>query len=51
MTRRLAAGAASHHLQVKGRSFRDLPLTKELAVPLEEWFAFLEIVKGVTSDR
>jgi site-specific recombinase XerD len=34
-------------LQVKGSSFRDLPLTKELAASLEEWFAFLESVKGV----
>jgi integrase/recombinase XerC len=34
-------------LQVKGASFRDLPLTKELATSLEEWFAFLESVKGV----
>jgi integrase len=34
-------------LQVKGSSFRDLPLTKELASSLEEWFAFLEGVKGV----
>jgi site-specific recombinase XerD len=34
-------------LQVKGGSFRDLPLTKELSTSLEEWFAFLESVKGV----
>jgi len=34
-------------LQVKGGSFRDLPLTKELAASLEEWFAFLESVKGI----
>jgi integrase len=34
-------------LQVKGGLFRDLPLTKELAASLEEWFAFLESVKGV----
>ena len=34
-------------LQVKGGSFRDLPLTPELADSLEEWFAFLESVKGV----
>ncbi|HEY5706855.1 MAG TPA: tyrosine-type recombinase/integrase [Terrimicrobiaceae bacterium] len=34
-------------LQVKGGSFRDLPLTKELSDSLEEWFAFLESVKGV----
>jgi integrase len=34
-------------LQVKGGSFRDLPLTKELAASLQEWFAFLESVKGV----
>ena len=33
-------------LQVKGSSFRDLPLTKELAGSLEEWLAFLESVKG-----
>jgi integrase len=34
-------------LQIKGGSFRDLPLTRELADSLEEWFAFLERVKGV----
>ena len=34
-------------LQVKGSSFRDLPLTRELSDSLEEWFAFLESVKGV----
>jgi integrase len=34
-------------LQIKGGSFRDLPLTKELSTSLEEWFAFLESVKGV----
>jgi site-specific recombinase XerD len=34
-------------LQVKGSFFRDLPLTKELAASLEEWFTFLESVKGV----
>jgi site-specific recombinase XerD len=34
-------------LQVKGGSFRDLPLTRELSTSLEEWFAFLESVKGV----
>ena len=34
-------------LQVKGRSFRELPVTKELSDSLEEWFAFLESVKGV----
>jgi integrase len=34
-------------LQVKGSSFRDLPVTKELSDSLEEWFAFLESVKGV----
>ena len=33
-------------LQVKGGSFRDLPLTPELAGSLEEWFAFLESVKA-----
>ncbi|HEY5778468.1 MAG TPA: hypothetical protein VIT00_06995, partial [Terrimicrobiaceae bacterium] len=33
--------------QVKGSSFRDLPLTRELSDSLEEWFAFLESVKGV----
>ena len=33
--------------QVKGSSFRDLPVTKELSDSLEEWFAFLESVKGV----
>jgi hypothetical protein len=39
--------SASHHLQVKGGSFRDLPPTKELAASFEEWFAFLESVKSV----
>ena len=34
-------------LQVKGSSFRDLPLTKELSDSLEEWFTFLESVKGM----
>jgi integrase len=34
-------------LQVKGGSFRDLPLTPELSDSLEGWFAFLESVKGV----
>jgi hypothetical protein len=34
-------------LQVKGSSFGDLPVTKELGGSLEEWFAFLESVKGV----
>jgi integrase len=34
-------------LQVKGSSFRDLPVTKELSDSLEEWFAYLESVKGV----
>jgi site-specific recombinase XerD len=34
-------------LQVKGGSFRDLPLAKELAASLQEWFAFLESVKGI----
>ena len=34
-------------LQIKGGSFRDLPLTTELSDSLEEWFAFLESVKGV----
>jgi integrase len=34
-------------LQLKGGSFRDLPLTKELSDSLEEWFAFLVSVKGV----
>ena len=34
-------------LQVKSGSFRDLPLTKELSDSLQEWFAFLESVKGV----
>jgi hypothetical protein len=33
-------------LQVKGSAFRDLPVTKELSVT-EEWFAFLESVRGV----
>jgi hypothetical protein len=30
--------------QVKGGSFRDLPVTRELPVLLEGWFAFLESV-------
>jgi hypothetical protein len=34
-------------LRLKGGSFRDLPLTKELSDSLVEWFAFLESVKGV----
>ena len=34
-------------LRVKGGYFRDLPLTRELSDSLEEWFAFLESVKGV----
>ena len=34
-------------LQVKGGSFHDLPLTKELADSLEQWSTFLESVKGV----
>ena len=34
-------------LQVKGGSFRDLPLTTELSDSLEEWFTFLESVKGL----
>ena len=38
-------------LQLKGGSFRDLPLTKELSDSLEEWFAFLESVKGVRLIR
>ena len=38
-------------LQVKGGSFRDLPLTTELSDSLEEWFAFLESVKGVRLRR
>jgi integrase/recombinase XerC len=33
-------------LQVKGSYFRDLPLTKQLSDSLEEWFGFLESVKG-----
>jgi integrase len=33
-------------LQVEGSSFRDLPLTKEFAASLEEWFTFRESVKG-----
>lgn len=32
--------------QVKGSSFRDLP-SQELSASLEEWFGFLESVKGV----
>jgi integrase/recombinase XerC len=32
---------------VKGGSFRDLPLTTELSDSLGGWFAFLESVKGV----
>ena len=38
-------------LQVKGGSFRDLPLTPELSDSLEGWFAFLESVKGVRLRR
>jgi hypothetical protein len=38
-------------LQVKGDSFRDLPLTKESSDSLEEWFAFLESVKSVRLRR
>ena len=34
-------------LQVKGGSFRDLPLTTELSDSLKGWFAFLESVKGI----
>ena len=34
-------------LQIKGGSFRDLPLTPELPGSLEGWFAFMESVKGV----
>ena len=34
-------------LQLKGGSFRDLPLTPELSDSLAQWFAFLESVKGV----
>ena len=33
-------------LQVKGGSFRDLPLTRELSDSLGGWFAFLESIKG-----
>jgi hypothetical protein len=39
--------SASHHLQVKGGSFRVLPLTKKLSASLEEWFTFLEGVEGL----
>jgi integrase len=38
-------------LQVKGGSFRDLPLTTELSDSLGGWFAFLESVKGVRLRR
>jgi hypothetical protein len=34
-------------LQVKGSSFRDLPVILELSDSLGEWFAFLESVKLV----
>ncbi|MDQ3621074.1 MAG: tyrosine-type recombinase/integrase [Verrucomicrobiota bacterium] len=34
-------------MQVKGGSFRDLPLTPKLSESLLEWFAFLESVRGV----
>jgi integrase len=34
-------------LQLKGGSFRDLPLTPELSDSLAQWFPFLESVKGV----
>jgi integrase len=36
---------------VKGGSFRDLPLTTELSDSLGGWFAFLESVKGVRLGR
>jgi Phage integrase family len=36
---------------VKGGSFRDLPLTTELSDSLGGWFAFLESVKGVRLRR
>jgi hypothetical protein len=38
-------------LQVKGSSFRDLPLTRELSDSLGGWFAFLKSVKGVRLRR
>jgi integrase len=38
-------------LQVKGGSFRDLPLTRELSDSLGGWFAFLKSVKGVRLRR
>lgn len=34
-------------MQVKGGSFRDLPVIPELSDALREWIAFLESVKGV----
>lgn len=34
-------------MQIKGGSFRDLPLTAELSDTLHEWFNFLEGVRGV----
>ena len=37
-------------LQVKGGSFRDLPLTTELSDSLGGWFAFLESFKTDEND-
>jgi integrase len=47
LVRQPAGTIVAARLQIKGGSFRDLPLTKELSTSLEEWFAFLESVKGV----
>jgi hypothetical protein len=44
---RLSTADGASPGKLKGGSFRDLPLTKELAASLEEWFTFLESVKGV----
>jgi site-specific recombinase XerD len=42
-----SGGLIAARPQVKGGSLRDVRLTKELSDSLEEWFAFLESVKGV----
>ena len=47
LIRKLGGVIIAARLRVKGGSFRDLPLTKELSDSLEEWFAFPESVKGV----
>ena len=47
LIRKLGGVIIAARLRVKGGSFRDLALTKELSDSLEEWFAFPESVKGV----